>query len=342
MTRDKKTVLLTGAGGNIGREVVEMLVHRTWSYRLRVFDLDTPKNREYFDRFGNRIDTYFGDITNPDSIMDATEGVDVVFHMASIIPPLAHDNPQLAYKVNVGGTRNLLDVLHKQAPNAQIIMASSVATYGDRFLNPFIKVGDPLIPAEGDSYAETKIEMEKMIQASGLRWTIYRLAAIMGAGNHNAPKLMFRMPLEQIIEICTPRDTARAFVHTLEHLDEVEGEIFNLGGGPECTTTYGEFLATNMEIYGLAPLDFPAHAFAQKNFHCGYYEDGEALEEILHFRRDTLDDYYAMVRAKTPKLQQLATKAISKIVKSYLLSKSEPYKAWVEQDEEAMKLYFRD
>lgn len=342
MTKEKITVLLTGAGGNIGHELVEMVVRHAWRYRLRVFDLDTPKNREFFDRFKDRIDVYFGDITKPEDLIDATKDVDVVIHMASIIPPLAHDNPELAHKVNVGGTRNLTEVLKKQSPNAFIVMASSVATYGDRLLDPFIKVGDPLIPAEGDTYAETKIEMERVIQDSGLKWSIYRLAAIMGAGNHNSPRLMFRMPLEQVIEICTPRDTARAFAHTLDHIDEVEGRIFNLGGGPDCTTTYSEFLATNFEIYGMGPLDFPSHAFAQKNFHCGFYEDGYELEEILHFRRDTLTDYYRMVQEHTPWLQKIATKVISKMVKSYMLSKSEPYKAWLEQDEEAMKLYFRD
>lgn len=342
MNKEKITVLLTGAGGNIGREIVEMMVRRTYRYRLRVFDLDTPKNREFFDRFGEKVEVFLGDITDPQTLIEATENVDVVIHTVSIIPPIANDHPELTRKVNVGGTLNLINVLKEKAPHAMVILASSIATYGDRLLNPFIKVGDPQIPAPGDIYAATKIEMEKIIQESGLRWTIYRLSAIMGVGNHYSPKLMFRMPLEQIIEICTPRDTARAFVHTLEHLDEVEGQIFNLGGGLECTTTYGKFLASNMEAYGLAPMDFPAHAFAQKNFHCGYYEDGDKLEEILHFRRDTLADYYAMVADSTPILQKLATKAISKIVKSYLLSKSEPYKAWVEQDQEGMKLYFRD
>lgn len=342
MEQENITVLLTGAGGNIGREVVEMMVRRTSKYRLRVFDLDTPKNREYFDRYKNQIDIYLGDITRPESLLAPTKGIDVVIHMASVIPPLALDNPELAQRVNVDGTRNLVEAVKTQSPEAQIIMASSVATYGDRLLTPFINVGDPLIPSEGDTYAKTKIEMENIIQRSGLKWTIYRLAAIMGAGNHNAPKLMFRMPLEQTIEICTPRDTARAFVNTLEHLEEVQERIFNLGGGSSCTTTFAEFLSTNFEIYGLAPLDFPSHAFAQKNFHCGYYEDGDELENILHFRRDSLEDYYNMVRAKTPRIQWLATKAISKLIKSYLLSKSEPYKAWLEQDEEAMKLYFRD
>lgn len=341
MIRVKKSVLLTGAGGSIGREIVKQLVESR-QYELRVFDLDTPRNREFFDRYDGAIKVYLGDITDPQSLVEPTTDVDVVLHMASVIPPLAHDRPELAHKVNVEGTKNLITQLQQNSPKAFIAIASSVATYGDRLLNPYIKVSDPLTPAEGDNYAETKIAMEQLVQESSLRWTIYRLAAIMGVGNHHIGRLMFRMPLGQIMEIATPRDTARAFVHTLKHLDAVEGKIFNLGGGAECTTTYGEFLAKNFELFGLGALDFPSHAFATKNFHCGYYEDGQELEDILHFRRDTLTDYYQEVGASIPWITRMAAKATRKIVKSYLLSKSEPYKAWVEQDEKAMQLYFRE
>lgn len=341
MKTKKSTILLTGAGGSIGREITEMLIAKD-TCDLRVFDLDTPKNREFFDRFGDKLTIFLGDITVPETLTEATTGVDVVLHMASIIPPLAHDKPELARNVNVGGTKNLVEQVKKNSPKAFIAMASSVATYGDRLLDPYIKVSDPLIPAEGDNYAVTKIEMEEIIQKSKLRWTIYRLAAIMGVGNHHVGRLMFRMPLEQVMEIATPRDTARAFVNTLDHLDEVEGKIFNLGGGAECTTTYGEFLSKNFEIFGLGALDFPSHAFATKNFHCGYFEDGQDLEDILHFRQDTLADYYREVEKGTSIFTKLGAKAFRGIVKSYLLSKSEPYKAWQEQDEEAMKLFFRE
>ena len=243
MSNTKKSVLLTGAGGSIGREIVKQLV-ASGQYELRVFDLDNPRNREFFDRYEGALKVYFGDITDPESLVAPTTNVDVVLHMASVIPPLAHDRPELAHKVNVEGTKNLITQLEQHSPNAFIAIASSVATYGDRLLNPYIKVSDPLTPAEGDNYAETKIAMERLVQESKLRWTIYRLAAIMGVGNHHVGKLMFRMPLEQIMEIATPRDTARAFVYTLEYLDEVEGKIFNLGGGAECTTTYGDWPKT--------------------------------------------------------------------------------------------------
>ncbi|MDN4753114.1 NAD(P)-dependent oxidoreductase [Porphyromonadaceae bacterium W3.11] len=341
MKNKKIRVLITGAGGNIGRELVKMLARRNNQVEINVFDLNTAANREFFDRFLGKINVYFGDITDPSSLSgNVTKDKDIIFHLASIIPPLANENPKLAYDVNVNGTSNLVNSLQVGSPDAFIVMASSVAVYGDRLKNPYIKVDDPLLPIEDDYYAEYKVQMEEIIQKCTLKWSIFRLAAIMGVTNHVSPDLMFKMPLEQVIEICTPRDTARALLNSIDHVDELNGKIFNLGGGPSCTTIYGDFLQNNFKIYGLGALDFPQHAFATQNFHCGFYEDGDILNDILDFRRDTLDDYYQALRAKTPSIQRWATKGLSKLVKSYLLSKSKPYEAWLNNDEEEMKKYF--
>lgn len=339
--KNKETVLVLGSGGAIGREVVQMLAKRSSTLNLRVFDLDTPRNRDFFDRYHEKLEAFYGDITESDTLEDAVEGVDSIIHLASLIPPKAHEWPELARKVNVEGTQNLLQAAKALAPDAFILMGSSVAVYGDRFLDPYIKVGDPLTPALGDNYAYTKIEMEKLIQESGLSYSIFRLAAIMGASNHVMSGLMFRMPLKQVMEICTPKDTARAFVYALNHQETLSGNIYNLGGGLACTTTYGDFLTENFQIYGLGALDFPLHAFATKNFHCGYFVDGDELEQILHFRRDTLEDYYSQLRQHISAPQRWATRLVRKQVKSYLLSKSEPYQAWIEGDEEKMSIYFQ-
>lgn len=341
--KEKLRLLITGAGGHIGQELIQQITKPRYSHvEVHLFDLNTPKNREFFDRYLGKVIPHFGDITQPESYGDAVEEMDLVLHLASIIPPLAHQNPALAYNVNVFGTKQLVQALEKHSPEAMIVMASSVAVYGDRLLNPLISTTDPLTPSEGDNYGETKVEMEAIIQASALGWSIYRLAAIMGAGNHNSPEMMFEVPLEQVMEICTPRDTARALLHTIDHMEEVEGRIFNLGGGKACTTTFQDFLQKNFEIYGLGALDFPQHAFATKNFHCGYYTDGDELNDILHFRHDTLEDYYKELRKNVPAIQRLLTKGVARIAKDYLLSKSKPYQAWLAQDEEAIQHFFRD
>ena len=341
MANQKKTVLLTGAGGSIGRECLQLLLKSRHRYDIRVFDIDNPKNREYFDRFNGKLETFFGDITHREDLIAPIQGVDVVIHFAAVIPPLAREREDLVQSVNINGTRNLISVMEEHAPNAFLEYASSVAVYGDRLENPYISVEDPVNPAQDDAYGAGKVQTEKDIQSSKLQWTIFRLAAIMGAGNHQISGLMFLMPLSTPMEICTPRDTARAFANAVEHIEELTGQIFNLGVGSECVTTYYDFLSRNFKIFGLGEMKFPEHAFATKNFHCGIYTDGDDLENILHFRRDTLEDYYKMVKANTPKIQRMATKLVSGLVQNYLLSKSEPYRAWQSGDEDKIKLYFR-
>ena len=336
-----QTVLLTGAGGTIGREIIKILLRRSSEYVVRAFDLPSAKNREFFSRHEGDIEVFYGDITKPGDLEEATKGVDYVIHLASVIPPLADEKPLLVDSVNVGGTRKLLKAVEENSPSAFFLFASSVAVYGDRFLDPYIKVGDPLNPSEGDHYGRGKVLMEESIQKSKLQWTTFRLPAIMGPQNHTMSGIMFRMPLEQLMEIATPRDTARAFVNALSHREELTGRTFNLGGGAAATTTYGDFLANNFRIYGLGEFDFPLHAFATKNFHCGFYEDGDILEGILHFRRDTLESYYRQLKNSIPWVQKKATQLMAPLVKSYLLHLSEPYKAWTTRDEEAMDFFFR-
>ncbi|CEN44702.1 NAD-dependent epimerase/dehydratase family protein [Capnocytophaga canis] len=337
----KKTILLTGAGGSVGKEALQLLVNKHNLYNIRIFDLDTPKNRKYFETFSDKIEIFYGDITRKEDTVAPVTGVDVIIHLASVIPPLANEKTHLVDSVNVGGTRHLVENTEKYAPDAFMLFASSVATYGDRLQDPYIRVTDPLVPSEGDYYAQGKIIMEKIVRESRLQWSIFRLGAIMGPKNHKISGIMFLMSLDQLMEIATPRDTARAFVNGIDHLQSLNQKIFNLGGGADCVTTYREFLGKNFEIYGLGKLNFPERAFATKNFHCGVYVDGDELEKIVRFRKDTLEDYYQMVREATPMLQRWATRLFAPIIKKYLLSKSEPYKAWKQNDTEKIKRYFQ-
>lgn len=85
--------------------------------------------------------------------------------------------------------------------------------------NPDILTTDELKPSLGDHYATTKLATEKIIQESKLNWTIFRLSAIMGAGNHKITELMFHMPVNTSVEITTPEDTACAFVNAADKME---------------------------------------------------------------------------------------------------------------------------
>lgn len=334
----KIKVLLTGASGTVGSEALKMLALDS-RFSVTVFDLRTIKNILFYKKFKN-IKVVYGDIRIPRTLEPAVENIDVVIHAAAVIPPLADKKPHLAYQVNVGGTQNLLAAVQKKSPQAFFIYTSSVSVYGDRVKNPFIKVLDPLQPSEHDYYAETKIESEKAIQKSGLSWTIFRLTAIMGFRNHKISGLMFEMPLETSMEIATPKDTARALVNACFAQEELKNNIFNLAGGRDCRISYREFLTQAFKVYGLGKFDLPEESFAQKNFHCGYYADGDVLEKILHFQQDTIPYYFTQLSKEMPAWQFWAASAFKNIVKPVLLWQSLPYKGYKKKDPELIKRFF--
>lgn len=332
----KKTILLTGASGTVGFEVLKQLLEKR-CYSICVFDKKSKLSKEKLEPFSNQIKIIYGDISTPRSL-EGIRDIDVVIHLAAIIPPLADERPELAKKVNTEGTQHLLKQLEKHSSNAFFMYSSSVSVYGDRVEHPYIKVDDPLTPSEGDTYAETKIAAEKLVRKSRLDWTVFRLAAIMG--NHKMSKLMFHQPLNTALEIATPRDTARAFVNAIEKQEQLSKRTFNLGGGERCRISYQHFLERSFAIFGLGAVDFPDHAFADKNFHCGFYEDGHDLEAIVNFRKDSLEDYFEMEAEKVSSFKKSAASILKRPIKWFLLKKSDPYRAFKTQDAKELHHYF--
>jgi len=149
------------------------------------------------------------------------------------------------------------------------------------------------------------------------------------------------MPLDTRLEMATTRDTAYALVEALEHATELQGRTFNLGGGEKCRVTYRDLLQGCFAAAGLSDMDFPAEAFADHNFHCGYFLDSAELEQILHFQRDSFEDYLdADAQHVPPRRRWLAT-ARRRPIRRYLFQKPDPYQAVRRRDRKLTGRFFR-
>ena len=334
----KKRILLTGASGSVGYQALLQLVEQVDEYTIVLFDKKTKRAAKLFAPFKNQLEIIYGDLTDKKSIEQIGGNFDVVIHLAALIPPVADEHPDLAFNINTRGTQYLIEILEASSPNVFFLYSSSVSVYGDRLKSPEIRVGDALIASEGDEYAKTKIAAEKIIQSSKIDWSIFRLCAIMG--DHKMSKLMFHMPLNTSMEIATPRDTARAFVHAIKKRQELSKQIFNLGGGEQMRLSYKQLLNRSFSIFGLGEVDFPAYTFAEKNFHCGYYVDGNDLEKIVVFQRDTLDSYFEDQGKTVSSLQRFMTSLLKKPIKWTLAKQSEPLTAVKKKQKKEMLRYF--
>jgi nucleoside-diphosphate-sugar epimerase len=336
----KKKILLTGVSGTVGKQVLSQLIDFD-CYEISIVARKHALKQKELKKLLNKVAFINCDLSRPEDFLKINGQFDIVIHLAAIIPPLADKKPKLAEAVNTNGTINLIKQLEKVSPNAFFMYSSSISVYGDRLYSPKINVSDPLSISFGDEYAKTKINAEKAITNSSLNWTIFRLSAIMGIKNHKMSGLMFHMPLDTSMEICTPSDTARAFVNGIDKIEQLNGGIYNLGGGEKCRTNYKDFLEKNFELNGLGKPNFPFKTFAEKNFHCGFYADGDELEEITNFRKDTLEDYYQMNKESIPIIQKIVASIFKGIIKYFMQRQSEPLKAFKEKDQQLMNRFFK-
>jgi len=330
-------VLLTGASGTVGIEVLRLLVKEN-AFQVSVFDKKTHYAVKLLSPYKDKVNIIYGDICNDKDIHKIPGDIDVAIHLAAIIPPKADEYPEITYRVNVLGTDSIIKELEDRSPDAFFLYSSSISVYGDRILNPEITTNDPLNPSERDLYGATKIKAEELIKNCKLDWSIFRLAAIMK--NHKVSKLMFHMPLNTQLEICSPKDTAKAFVEAIRKREVLSGRIFNLGGGERCRISYEAFLEKSFRLFGLGKLNFPLNTFAQKNFHCGFLKDGDILEDILYFRNDTMESYFKETKHSISFMTKLISILFRVLIKHVLLNQSEPLRAVKTNNKELISHFF--
>ena len=335
--KTRKKILLTGASGTVGYEALKQLCEVQNKYDVTVFDIKSAKTVKKFKPFKEFVHIFYGNINNEDELIKACYDKDVVIHLAAIIPPLADENADLSYQVNVFGTENLIRLLEIHSPNAFFLYSSSISVYGDRLNNPLITINDNLNPTVGDEYAKTKILAEHSIQNCQLDWTIFRLTAIMGG--HRISKLMFHQSLKTSLEIASPADTARAFINAIDKQEELSKRTFNLGGGENCRIVYDEFSSRSFKIFGLGKLDFPSKKFADKNFYSGYYDDGYVLDDILNFREDTISGYLENQKSSLTIFKKIIISIFHMPIKKYFQRQSEPLGGYVKQDTKMIQRY---
>ncbi|RPJ01952.1 MAG: NAD-dependent epimerase/dehydratase family protein, partial [Chloroflexi bacterium] len=98
------TALVTGGTGFVGSHVARALVVR--GYQARILRRATSR----LDAVqGIDCEHFIGDVTDPNSLRAAMQGVDWVFHVAAVAD-YWRSNPERIYHVNVDGTRNVLQI----------------------------------------------------------------------------------------------------------------------------------------------------------------------------------------------------------------------------------------
>ena len=122
-----KKILVTGAAGQIGSELVPALRERHGGENVIAAGHRTALPADVQES-GPFIKL---DVTSAAEVMKAVGelGIETIYHMSSILSALAESNRQIAYAVNINGTYNILEaaVSHNVG---QVIIPSSIAAFG--------------------------------------------------------------------------------------------------------------------------------------------------------------------------------------------------------------------
>ncbi len=239
-------VLVTGGAGFIGSHLVDCLTER--GDNVTVFDNMSSGRTEFLSHHGDNVRLIEGDLLDLESVKNAMDGVDFVFHLAA--------NPDIRLgtritdtdlKQGTVATYNVLEAM-RVCGVKNIAFSSSSVVYGEASEMPTPESYGPLFPIS--LYGASKLGSEALITSwvgtFGLRAWVFRFANIVGArGTHgvifdfihklkaDSNRLEVLGNGRQEKSYMEVIDCARAMVHLTETTSQPVN-CFNLGTHDTC------------------------------------------------------------------------------------------------------------
>jgi len=175
-------ILITGAGGNVGRALLAGLAGH------EVLATDVARGYERLDVTGGDTDRVIG-----------TFRPEVVVHLASIVTPPKGSTRDFEWRVDVQGSRNVLDACLAHDVR-RLVVTSSGAAYGYHPDNPVpLREADPVRGNVEFAYSDHKRQVEEMLAEArashpALEQVVLRVGTVLGEGVDNQITALFRRP----------------------------------------------------------------------------------------------------------------------------------------------------
>jgi D-erythronate 2-dehydrogenase len=255
-------VVITGGCGFLGRRLALLLLERGSRLgaieELVLFDnapavLPLPDDR--------RVTLVTGDIADREAVRRLiASGTDAVFHLAAVVSGQAEADTDLGYRVNLDGTRTVLDACRALGTSPRVVFASSLAVYGGA-LPPAVGDDTPLNPQT--SYGAQKAIGELLVNdytrkgfVDGRALRLPTVVVRPGRPNRAASTFassMIREPLagqdavcpvspDTVMALASPRRVVAALAHALD----LPGKAFGASRSlqlPGFSVTVGEMAA---------------------------------------------------------------------------------------------------
>ncbi|HET6843672.1 MAG TPA: SDR family oxidoreductase [Candidatus Angelobacter sp.] len=152
--------LVTGAAGFIGSSLARELLRR--GERVRGIDNFETGKRENIADMAGRLDFREVSILDYHGLLEATEGVECIFHQAALPSvPLSVADPVRANNININGTLNVLQAARNSRVK-RVVYAASSSAYGE---TPTLPKREDMFPSPVSPYAVQKLTGEYYMQS---------------------------------------------------------------------------------------------------------------------------------------------------------------------------------
>ncbi len=255
-------ILAIGNSGFIGTFLTKKLYEE--GHEIAGLDKNMPSMKENLSYFAR------GSILNPEDIMKAAEGVDLIINLAAAHHDFGVSRDEF-FEVNVKGTQNILDCAAKLSIK-KFIFYSSVAVYGT---NKDFSSEDTMLKPAND-YGESKLAAEQAInswanQDANRQVIIIRPTVVFGPNNYaNMYNLINQIYKKKFIfvgkglnikSVAYVENLIDATIFLLERL-KPGVEIYNYSDYPHSTSSQIVKMITQYLQCGLPKLRIPLRAAA--------------------------------------------------------------------------------
>ena len=229
-------ILVTGGAGYIGSILVPRLLEK--GYEVTVLDAFIYNQTPLLDYcLNDNLTIIRGDARDKKLISEHIKDKDIIIPLACIVGfPACDRDPTAARSTNFYAIRKILEL----RDNQKIIFPTTNSGYGIGQEDIFCTEETPLNPIS--LYGRLKVEIEKKILEDKNAITL-RLATLFGLSTRMRLDLLvndftYRAVTDRAVVLFEShfkrnylhvRDAAKAFIHCIEHWDEMKNEPYNVG-----------------------------------------------------------------------------------------------------------------
>jgi len=286
-------VLITGGSGFIGCNIADALAARGQQVRIadNLSRSGAEEHAHWLKRrHGKRIEIETVDVRDTEAIKRAVRDASAVLHLAGqVAVTTSLDRPAEDFEINARGTLNVLEAVRTTNSAAPVLFASTNKVYGRLLDQKSLKrQGARYVPTREElnwgipenapldfhsPYGCSKGAADQYVtdyaRVFGLRTAVLRMSCIYGPRQfgtedqgwiahfllrvlHGKSIIIYGDGL-QVRDALHVSDAVAAWITVLDHIDEVSGRVFNLGGGTENTVSLLELIELITELRGTRP-----------------------------------------------------------------------------------------